>query len=212
MNPYYVDEFVTLYHGDCLAEDFWANSHVLITDPPYGMNADLGRHFTRGMMAADHDTQARDRALGIWGSVKPAAVFGHWRRPRPMGVRHLLVWDKVHMALGDEKAPFSTTHEEIYILGNGWEPGRRPTVIRYPNLLGGRRPEHPTPKPVGLLEQLVQAAPPGVIADPFAGSGSTLLAARAQDRHAIGVEIEERYCELIATRLAQGDLFSEAAS
>lgn len=71
---------------------------------------------------------------------------------------------------------------------------------------------HPHAKPQDVMEGLVSGCPAGVIADPSAGSGSTLVAAHAQGRPSIGVEIEERYCEVIARRLDQGVLFDGEAS
>lgn len=76
-----------------------------------------------------------------------------------------------------------------------------------PSVRGGL---HPTEKPVGLLDPLIRYATPGggVVVDPFAGSGSTLDAARCAGRHAIGIEVSERYCDLAARRLSQGVLTS----
>lgn len=215
--PYYVDEWVTLYHGDCREITEWLAADVLVTDPPYGMayesnlsrdsrNVKIGRP-VRG----DDSTQSRDAALAAWGD-RPALVFGTWRVPKPSGVRAMLVWHKRGAGgLGDLAMPWLPTHEEIYVLGAGFVGKRSDAVLSVPPLMSGdrNRPDHPTPKPVGLMESLIMKCPPGVIADPFAGSGSTLEAARRQGRKVIGVEIEEQYCELIAKRMSQGVLVGE---
>ena len=211
--PYYQDEHVTLYHGDCLQlADVWTEADVLITDPPYGVSHSP---FVRRKgaqkwesIAGDTDLAARDAALTAWGDG-PAIVFGKWTQPRPAGTRARLIWDKRPCGFtGDLAMPWGATEEEIYVLGRGFTGKRRPNVISVPTLMSGdaNRPDHPTPKPVGLMEHLISYSPPGVIADPFAGSGSTLVAARNLGRTAIGVELEERYCELIAQRLSQGAL------
>jgi DNA modification methylase len=207
MQPYYQDDLVTLYHGDCLEVTEWLDADVLVTDPPYGMGYYL--HSRAGKNAevevsGDQDTTVRDSALTAWGK-KPALVFGSWRNEKP-ACDQVLIWDK-----GDEAAlghpVFFSAFEEIYVIGKGWTGTRRPNVIRAKGLSRGGAERkgyaHPTPKPVGLMELLVSYAPDGLLADPFAGSGATLVAARNLGRTAIGVELEERYCELIAKRLSQ---------
>ncbi|AUX81848.1 methyltransferase [Gordonia phage Brandonk123] len=207
--PYYSDDLVTLYHGDCLDTDEWLAADVLVTDPPYGMayessfnrdkrNAKIGRR-----IAADESTNVRDAALARWGG-RSALVFGRWDCPRPENTRARLIWDRGYHGMGDLSFPWGPTDEEIYVIGEGWHGRRSSSVLRVHALMSGarNRPDHPTPKPVALMELLLEKCPSGVIADPFAGSGATLVAAVNQGRSAIGVEVEERYCELIAHRLS----------
>lgn len=205
MKPYYQDELVTLYHGDCRAIRGWTQADVLVTDPPYGMNYISGRR-PQSAIAGDGDLGIRDAALEMWGD-KPAIVFGTWKQPRPTNTRQLIVWDKRGGAgfSGDLKMPWVDITEEIYVMGSGWVGGRVPAIYSIPTLpsQSAERPDHPTPKPVGLMESLIEKCPPGLIADPFAGSGSTLIAARNLGRKVIGVELEEKYCELIVKRLSQ---------
>ena len=212
MKPYYEDEWVTLYHGDCLQITDWLDGDVLVTDPPYGMAFDSGRVAGRSRpIANDTTTATRDAALALWGA-RPWLMFGTWRQPRPEGTAQVLVWDKtdgVGPGMGDLTSAFGTSHEDIY-LGGKWpkQVARRGSVIRTSYAMGNPNglvatTGHPTPKPVDLMEVLLAGAPPGIISDPFAGSGSTLVAAKALGRKAIGVELEERYCEIAARRLAQ---------
>lgn len=219
MSLYYQDDFVTLYHGDCLTDHReWLEADVLVTDPPYGVayvsNHAIGKR--SAAIAGDETTDVRDAALAAWGT-QPALSFGRWDIPRPAGTKSRLIWDKNLMGTGDLSLPWGTSDEEIYVLGDwpavkpggrareGGTPARHHSVIRVQALAPGasNRPDHPTPKPVGLMELLIAKCPPGVIADPFAGSGATLAGAKNRGRKAIGVELEERYCEIIAQRLSQ---------
>lgn len=209
MSIYYTDDKVTLHHGDCLEITDWLDADVLVTDPPYGMAHRSG--WLDRPIAGDDTTEARDNVLAAWGS-RPALVFGRWSEPRPATVRARLVWDKGEWpGMGDLKLPWGPSDEEIYVIGDGWTGKREGTIIRANRMSGEKSIDHPTPKPVGLMERLIVKTV-GVIADPFAGSGSTLVAAKQLGRKAISVELEERYCEVIAKRLSQGVLdFGDAS-
>ncbi len=221
--PYYADESVTLWHGDCREITDWLQADVLVTDPPYGTqfsDANPRGGYGRRQDAAgrgskhapaiagmgawihgDDGTETRDAALALWGD-RPALVFGSPRMPDPpIAVVDRLVWDKKRPGMNG--GPWRYRHESIYVT-TGFERTDDAAVsvlTAWPD-----QTDHIHAKPLPLMVSLVRAAPLGVIADPFAGSGTTLVAAAQVGRRAIGVEIEERYCELLATRLSQGVL------
>lgn len=216
--PYYQDDQVTLYHGDCLEVTEWLEADVLVTDPPYGINWKIGQNDVAKSKAHpgiqnDNNTDTRDAALAEWGDARPSVVFGSFRAPKPTNVVQTLVWKKpVDAGLVGSTTGYRTDTELVFLRG----PQPRRTASRSSILeslcgMARYRSGHPHAKPVPILEQLIEWLP-GSIADPFAGSGATLVAARNLGRQAIGVEIEERYCEIIASRLAQGCLdFGEGA-
>lgn len=220
MTLYYADDFVTLYHGDCRASAFWLDADVLVTDPPYGIGYKSGsrRAALADSIVGDSDTSLRDLALDLWGARRPgrpALVFGSWRAARPAFTRARLIWDtKGALGMGDLSIPWKPSDQEIYVLGRGFVGRRDSNVLTCAPVQAMARNGrvHPHEKPVDLMMRLIDKCPPGVVADPFAGSGSTLVAAKRLGRRAIGVELDERYCEIAATRLAQGALdFGEAS-
>ena len=211
MKPYYSDDLVTLYHGDCLEVTEWLAADVLVTDPPYGIGGTLGFQGNKGgpvheRQAWDVTLEVRDLALKLWGD-RPRAVFGSPKRidAAPDFREVPLVWDKGDtVAMGDTTFPWRPTYELIYVAGLGWTGRRGEAILRHKHKPSNARDfSHPTPKPIGLMQDLIQKAPPGVVADPFAGSGSTLVAAKRLGRSAIGVEFDEKYCEVAARRCGQ---------
>jgi DNA modification methylase len=218
--PYYSDSAVTLYLGDCRETTEWLAADMLITDPPYGIGWKTGGGLkARGRYAksrsnpgivGDEDTGIRDAVLDGWRE-RCAAVFGSPVLAPPLRTRQVLFYRKPPDAgVRGATAGFRRDIEVIYLLGP-WPTGigGRSSVLETTTASIGNpyapaaRYQHPHAKPIDVMEELIAACPPGVIADPFAGSGSTLVAARNLGRRAVGVELEERYCEIAARRLAQ---------
>lgn len=225
--PYYDDGTVSLFLGDCREVTEWLSADVLVTDPPYGRawrqnpgltNADgRGRGKGHPGIAGDRDTATRDEALALWDG--PAAVFGDPLVPQPTGAVQALVYAKpMDAGVKGAYAGFRRDAEMVYLVGS-WPVGvgGRTSILTTGAIVAGPRGlsvryNHPHAKPVDVIQAILEHCPAGTIADPFAGSGSTLVAAAMLGRRAIGVEVDERYCEIAARRCAQGAFDFGAAS
>ena len=213
--PYYQDDAVTLYHGDCreILPDLPAVDLVL-TDPPYG----IGDSATRkndyiGFVdsGSNLDALVLGAVLQLIDSaplvVLTPGVANVWRYPRPSWI---LCWST---PAGAGSGPWGfCCWQPVLVYGKDpWLSegrGRRPDLIQHTE--SAEKNGHPCPKPIGLWNKLIHRVWPsmrGVALDPFAGSGTTLRAAKDRGGKAIGIEIEERYCEIAAKRMAQEVLF-----
>ena len=198
--PYYSDETCTIYHGDAFAVMPDVDFDVVVSDPPYGMGykplrgADGSKRFTEAVVGDDRPFDP-DPFLAY-----PAVLWGaNWYSPRLPASGGWLVWDK---APRGRKVGFHASEAEL-----AWT-NVRSSVLTFRLQWGGEAHNgephlHPTQKPEPLMRWCLELVPPGVVLDPFMGSGTTLRAAKALGRKAIGIEIEERYCEIAAKRLAQ---------
>ena len=194
---------------------------LLLSDPPYGMAYALESGVSANI-ASDGVRQGVRAVRGLLfeagGALHVDAhilLFCHWEGVpdfydcvSPHGkIRNLLVWRKNTNGLGNFAAEYRKTFEVLVYAtrgARGLNGGTADAVLEYDSVPNAVR-VHPTEKPVALLGTLIQRHSPdgGLVLDPFMGSGSTLVAAKAEGRRAIGIEIEERYCEIAAKRLAQ---------
>lgn len=227
MKPYYEDDLVTLYHGDCrelfplLADDSVA---AVLTDPPYTERTHskarkntvdgVGKGITEFSSITDEDLRAMLSECGrisngwVVATLDYAHAFSFEENP-PSGLRQLRigVWVKTNPtpqisgdrpAQGWEAISYMHTTARRSRWNGGGKHGNYNTKIAPSN-------GHPTAKPLPIIEDWVSlfTEPGEVVFDPWAGSGTTLRAASNLGRKAIGVELEEEYCELIAKRLGQ---------
>ena len=225
MKPYYQDKYAKIYLGDCLEilPDM-PKVDLVLTDPPWLAasskhnpgNLGVGKSFIdkTGVSYGEIgklDVSLVEKFVGIarraviFTGVKELALFNpkfvmFWHRPNPMPTPVL---------------PFHQSVSPILLFGNwkGIHVGDQLVSIRKLNagciasrerILESKNGKgaHPCQMPM-LLPSLFLSHVPGVVLDPFMGSGTTLVAAKQLNRKAIGIEIEEKYCEIAAQRLSQ---------
>ncbi len=230
MEPYYHDEAVTIYHGDArelLPDISRDGTEAWLTDPPYSSGGfqEAGRASgsigkmgaltsgdtiptdtlsTRGYMSLLRDVLRHSR------HVDEIGVFTDWRmwvnttdalEYAGFTIRAMVVWSKGNNGIG---RPWRNQHE---LLAFGMRSASsKDRIAKHGNVIDcGRSGNvyHPTEKPLELLRKVVDNMVGEIIVDPFIGSGGVLRAAKDLGRKAIGIDIEERYCEVAAKRCAQ---------
>ena len=205
MEPYYQDDFATIYHGDCreVVPALDDSVALVLTDPPYGIGwkprvnhqdqrwVDERLDISFALVGAHHC---------IWGGnyfsdlLAPSESWLVWIK-RPDGfnfdedVRSYAVMEMAWTDYGGKPRMKHLT----------WDGGMRAGDA------SNRTFAHPAQKPLELMRWCITLAPPdvGTVLDPFMGSGTTLRAAKDAGRRCIGIEIDEAYCEIAAKRLAQ---------
>lgn len=198
MKPYYDQDGITIYHGDC--RDFSPPSgSVVLADPPFGV---------RGRVFGDADIKRLDDVVGDDEKFDPA---------------HLLAWDCPMVLWGANLYADALPAESGWLVWDKLQPDgviQSRCELAWTNFVSGIRLHaerfrvpvrvHPYEKPEGLFTWIygLRWFPDGaVVVDPYMGSGPSIAAASRAGIAAIGIEIEERYCEIAAKRLAQKVLF-----
>ena len=158
---------------------------------------------------------ADDRACYLFSQWMVEPVWLEALTAAGFVVRNRLVWTKPTHGAGDLATTYGPQHETIFFASKGRHElrGRRDGDVWLesfgPDGCFRKGKQHPTEKPIPLLSWLVSKSSDagGIILDPFMGSGTTLRAAKDLGRKAIGIELEERYAEIAAKRMAQEVLF-----
>jgi len=204
IKPYYEYDGQVIYHGDyreILPEIDTSVIDLVLTDPPYGIGANK--------MTLGNGKRVVDRGLQDWdaepGEIEPlldlnvpTVIWGGNYFVLPPS-RCWFVWDKGTGSNDFADCELAWTNREGVVKKyfRSWVGANAKERIDYDRF-------HPTQKPVDLMRWCIDFFPDALtIFDPFMGSGTTLRAAKDLGRKSIGIEIEERYCEIAANRLRQ---------
>ena len=231
LRPYYQDASVTIYHGDCREIlEHAPTIDLVLTDPPYGMAYNSGWTKVSNAIRSDGVRQGvrllRAALFEMLPRLAPDAhlyTFCHWESwpdfydaaSTYFNLRNALIWWKDRGGMGDLRHEYGKDYEVILFGARG---RRELTGSRDGCVIEGIAPcppnnrNHPTEKPDALMRYLIEKScpPGGMVCDPFMGAGATLVAAKSVGRRAIGVELEEKYCEIAARRCSQEMAMTQA--
>ena len=152
-----------------------------------------------------------DKVLANLNKAHTAFIFCDWKmwvynqdiaEAKGYRVRNMIVWDKVQMGMG---MPFRNQHELCLFgskLAGKIGDGKTPNVLQHKR---DREAEHATPKPIGLINDMLKQVDGLTIADPFLGGGSTMVAAHQLNRKCYGMELDPKYCQVIIDRMHKLD-------
>ena len=216
VHPYFEHDGITIYHGDARSIFPRLGLDAVLTDPPYGISH---KHSGGGNAGPKNPNSRRnsDRVTGDAEPFDPAWLFQyrelllfgatHYHHALPSGGRWI-AWDKLC-----DREPWDSFSDVEFAWMNRdgkdlmvsytwkgliWEGSKNGKAIP--------RRVHPTQKPVSVMAWCLDLFDAETVCDPYMGSGTTLVAAKLAGRRAVGIEIEERYCEIAANRLLQGVL------
>jgi site-specific DNA-methyltransferase (adenine-specific) len=207
MKPYFEDGAIQIFHGDCREIlPTLAPVDLVLTDPPYGIDYQSARRTE--WQRKPHLDGDDEYPLWFFDMIAPRVALFAWCRwdilPLLPPPKSFIVWDKGVHSMGDLEHEYGRQWEGCaFYPGPGHSFTKRPVDIIRLMRIAPEAMVHPTEKPVGVLRQLLVPHPGDTVLDPFMGSGTTLRAAKDLGRKAIGIEIEERYCEIAAKRMSQ---------
>lgn len=212
MKPYYQKDGITIYHGDCREVLPFLDIESLISDPPYGMKYQpLPETKGARWQRKNHDNLIfgddkefdpshllKYEKIILWGA-------NHYANKLPNS-RSWILWDKRPgmkslATMSDGDMAWTNLTMPVRVIRHAWSG-----VIR--DSQNGDEVLHPTEKPIYLMAKCIEFAKSKNVCDPYMGSGSALVAAHVMGIPAIGIEIDERYCEKAVLRLAQPVLFT----
>jgi len=221
--PYYSDDAVIIYHADCrdiLPE--LPKVDLVLTDPPYGINtksdgdgkispwADYcnASLFYETWIGACRERLNETGALWTFLNWRSIVTFQKAACDLQWPIESLLVWDKKWIGPGGPNG-LRPSYELVALFRREAFSIRDRGIpdIRRSQWSAIKPNDHPAEKPIDLVRWIAEISGGETILDPFMGSGTTLRAAKDLGRKAIGIEIEERYCEIAAKRMRQAVLF-----